>query len=65
MEIVNFPFYKLRKKEYESAMDGIYERAKKGENVRFACYDTFSCFYSRVFIESHRGEGSVGMGIFR
>lgn len=46
-------------------MDGIFERAKKGENVRFACYDTFSCFYSRVFIEAYKGDGTVGMGIFR
>lgn len=64
-QTVSFPFYRMDAKTYESGLKDIEERVKKGERVRFACYDTFSCFYARIFIESYRGPGSVGMGIFR
>lgn len=50
---------------YSGALANVDERIKKGEDVRFACYDTFSCFYARIFVESHSGSGSVGIGIFR
>lgn len=50
--------------EYEAGLREIEENVKNGIDVRFACYDTFSCFYSRVFLQTV-SEGSLKMGIFR
>lgn len=63
--MVDFPFYKMDSAAYSGALASVDEKIKKGEDVRFACYDTFSCFYARIFVESHSGSGSVGIGIFR
>lgn len=50
---------------YSGTLASVDARIKKGEDVRFACYDTFSCFYARIFIESLADDGRMGMGIFR
>lgn len=63
--MVDFPFYKMDAGTYSGTLASVDARIKKGEDVRFACYDTFSCFYARIFVESHADRGTVGIGIFR
>lgn len=49
---------------YESETEKIRSLLKNGETVNFACYDTFSCFYSRVFVGT-LGGGRTKLAIFR
>lgn len=50
-EIFAFPFYRMARAEYDKKMATIEKFLEQGKPLYFACYDTFSCFYSRVFFE--------------
>lgn len=65
--IRNFPFYKMATPEYSAGYAEIEKTASSG-GVTFACYDTFSCFYSRIFAErilSKTPEAGVSITVFR
>lgn len=49
---------------HEGEMEKIRNLLQKGETVNFACYDTFSCFYSRIFVGT-LGNERTKLAIFR
>lgn len=65
--IRSFAFYRMGTAEYDARYAEISEAAKK-EGVSFACYDTFSCFYSRIFadrLKSAEPGTKVSITVFR
>ncbi len=62
--VISFPFYRMDEKTYENETEKIRELLESGKTVNFACYDTFSCFYSRVFVGT-LGNKKGGLAIFR
>ncbi len=66
-KIRSFPFYKMATPEYSAGYSEI-EKTASSEGVTFACYDTFSCFYSRIFAErlsSKTPNAGVSITVFR
>lgn len=64
--IIDFPFYRMGNAEYRAASASLEKAyAEPGAEVSFACYDTFSCFYARIFTESAENEKKPGIAIFR
>ncbi len=61
---MSFPFYRMDAGTHEGEMEKIRNLLQKGETVNFACYDTFSCFYSRVFVGT-LGNERTKLAIFR
>ncbi|MDQ1343984.1 MAG: hypothetical protein QG650_704 [Patescibacteria group bacterium] len=54
--------------QYEAELSSFRAIVEKGEGVDFACYDTFSCFYSRIFADRFVSEfpsGKITIRIFR
>lgn len=63
--IDSFPFYRTNAEEYARKMENLRAQAKTG-GLNFACYDTFSCFYARTFVESLKADSATaGIAIFR
>lgn len=54
--------------EYAAKNAELASLLQGGKKIRFACYDTFSCFYARVFSETFSRDfpdSKVEIGIFR
>lgn len=66
--VFNFPFYRMSASEYAAKNRELESLFRNGKKIRFACYDTFSCFYARVFSETFSHDfpdSKVEIGIFR
>lgn len=65
--IRSFAFYRMGTPEYDARYAEISAVARGG-GVSFACYDTFSCFYSRIFVDRLKSalpEADVTITVFR
>lgn len=67
-EVREFPFYRMDSATYDASVSETVSALRSGQSVHFACYDGFSCFYSRVFVERFSKlvpENPPGILVFR